>query len=302
MQQEKSLLNSLLDTLPVGVFVADKTHILYCNRAFRRMWQLTEQEALAGLPNDALLARVGDVAERPEQLRAIVREVLVDHAPLQPVELPLKNGVTLRMSSIVVSSPDRQQRLCRLWLFEDISREQTRLQMAEHKASRDWLTGLYNRQHFDQEATRLFAHCQRHTEPLAVLLFDLDDFKPINDRHGHAAGDQVLRGIATAVTAGLRRNELLHRLGGDEFGLLLPAASQSEVAHVAQRIVQAIAGLIFNLEGHTVRVGCSLGSAQFPHDATTLPDLLRHADQAMYAAKGRGKNKWLAYQHDKQPD
>lgn len=302
MQQEKSLLNGLLTTLPVGVFVADQTHILYCNPAFRRMWQLDAQEPLVGLPNDALLARVGDVAERPEQLRAIVREVLAAHAPLQPTELPLKNGVTLRMSSNVVLVPEDGKPVCRFWLFEDITREQTLRLMAEQKANRDGLTGLYNRQHFDQEAARLFAHCQRHAEPLAMLLFDLDDFKPVNDRYGHAAGDRVLRGIAAAVSAGLRRDEMLFRLGGDEFGLLLPAANAQQVAHVAQRIVHAVAALSFDFDGDTARVGCSLGSAHFPQDATTLPDLLRRADQAMYAAKRRGKNQWLAYQHDNPPD
>lgn len=296
MQQEKALLNGLLATLPVGVFVTDKTHILYCNPAFRRMWQLDEQEPLVGLPNDALLARVGDVAERPVQLRAIVREVLAGHAPLQAAELPLKNGIILRMSSNVVRAPEEDKPLCRLWLFEDITREQALLQMAEQKASRDGLTGLYNRQYFDQEAARLFAHCQRHAEPLAILVFDLDDFKPVNDRYGHAAGDRVLRDIATAVSAGLRRDEMLFRLGGDEFGLLLPAANEQQVAHVAQRIVQTISGLAFNFNGETVCVGCSLGSAQFPQDATTLPDLLRQADQAMYAAKRQGKNQWVVYQ------
>jgi diguanylate cyclase len=168
--------------------------------------------------------------------------------------------------------------------------------MAELRAEHDALTSLFNRQRYDQDLPRLVAQAERDGSRLAVLVFDLDNFKPINDLYGHAAGDTVLRKISATLTSQLRRNEVLYRIGGDEFALLLVNASDEEITLLAERIVHTVHALSFDFDGTTAKVGCSLGIARYPQDATTLQHLLYLADQAMYEAKQRGKNNWVMHQ------
>jgi diguanylate cyclase (GGDEF)-like protein len=124
-------------------------------------------------------------------------------------------------------------------------------------------------------------------------MFDLDDFKPVNDLYGHDCGDEVLRQIAQSLSTQLRRNEVMYRIGGDEFALLLNNINDTEVSIIAERIVRLVQSLSFNFNGTTEKVGCSMGIARYPHDALTASTLLRLADQAMYVAKERGKNQFV---------
>ena len=203
----------------------------------------------------------------------------------------------LRLISNIVIAPESNGYLGRFWLFEDVTEERKTLHLAELRAEHDALTLLYNRQRYDQDLPRFIAQAERDGSRLALLLFDLDNFKPINDLHGHAAGDTVLKKVAETLTLQLRRNEVLYRIGGDEFALLLVNASNDEIALLAERIVQTVHALTFDFNGTIATVGCSLGVARFPHDAITLQVLLQLADRAMYEAKQRGKNNWVMH-HD----
>ena len=171
------------------------------------------------------------------------------------------------------------------------------MQQAEQRGEQDSLTSLYNRQRYDQDLQRVIAQAERDGSRLALLIFDLDDFKPINDLYGHAAGDTVLKQVAQTLSTQLRRNEVLYRIGGDEFALLLVNASDEEVTILAERIVKSVHSLSFKFNGTTAKVGCSLGIARYPHDAKTLQTLMQLADHAMYEAKLRGKNNWVMH-HD----
>ncbi len=293
LNKEKQMLDTLLSSLPVGVFFADHTHIRYCNDSFRKMWHIDPQEQLVGMQNNALLSRVGPVVEEPDELLAAVAEILETRAHTPARYVTLKNGRILRMTSNVVVAPESRGYLGRFWMFEDVTHERNEFLLAEQRANQDALTQLHNRQHFDQEFPRLCAQAERAGAPLVLMMFDLDDFKPVNDRFGHAAGDSVLKGVAQALLQQLRRNEVLYRIGGDEFALLLPNSSDKEAAILAGRIVQTIRSLEFDFEGLQTQVGCSLGIARYPLDADTPPELLAKADRAMYLAKQRGKSQWV---------
>ena len=198
------------------------------------------------------------------------------------------------MISNVVGGSENTRYLGRFWLFEDATDERKQLRLAEQRAEHDALTSLYNRQRFDEDLVRLVAQAERDDSKIALLIFDLDDFKPINDLYGHASGDVVLQQIAQAVSAQLRRNEVLYRIGGDEFALLMVNASDEEIMLLAQRIVSTINSLTFGFSDDRTKVGCSLGIARYPYDATTLSTLLQHADQAMYKGKNNGKNRYVS--------
>lgn len=293
ISDEKSTLDTLLATLPVGVFFADRTHIRYCNSAFRRMCLTNPDEQLVGLRNEALLTFLGQIVAEADVFLKSVAEILASYTLSEPKYLELKDGRILRLTSNTVIAPENRGYLGRFWMFEDVTQEKLRLQTAELRAERDALTLLYNRQRFDNDLPRLFAQAERDQSKLTVMIFDLDDFKPINDLHGHASGDIVLKRVAQTLSMQLRRNEVLYRIGGDEFALLLINTSDEELAILAGRIVSSIGSLEFDFNGANVKVGCSLGISRFPQDASTPQALLQSADHAMYEAKQGGKNNWV---------
>lgn len=300
ISDEKSTLDTLLASLPVGVFFADRTHIRYCNSAFRRMCLTNPDEQLVGLRNEALLTFLGQIVAEADVFLKSVAEILASYTLSEPKYLELKDGRILRLTSNTVIAPENRGYLGRFWMFEDVTQEKLRLQTAELRAERDALTLLYNRQRFDNDLPRLFAQAERDESKLSVMIFDLDNFKPINDLHGHASGDIVLKRVAQTLSMQLRRNEVLYRIGGDEFALLLINTSDEELAILAGRIVASIGALEFDFNGANVKVGCSLGIARFPQDAATPQALLQSADHAMYDAKQSGKNNWVM--HSKQAE
>jgi diguanylate cyclase (GGDEF)-like protein len=185
-----------------------------------------------------------------------------------------------------------------LWLFQDVTRERQTADQLIYLAERDALTGLYNRHRFNEELGRMIADAQRHSSRLALLFYDLDDFKYINDTFGHRAGDAMLIRVAGEVAGQVRRNELYARLGGDEFAILVPEISDEMLRVLAERITRAIAQVRFEYEGQSLRLTSSLGVAVFPDHADNPEDLIARADTAMYQAKEAGKNAWRIYRSD----
>jgi diguanylate cyclase (GGDEF)-like protein len=295
LSNEKSTLFALLSTMPVGVIFADRHHIRYCNPAFRRMFTLSANEDMVGMKNDAMLLRVGQLVAEAGVFMSTIAEILETRKLTEAKYLTLKDGRTLRLISNVVISPDNNGYLGRFWLFEDASEERNELLEAEKHAQLDALTSIYNRRRFDLDLNRLIAQAERDGSRIALMMFDLDDFKPINDQYGHACGDKVLQQIAQTLSSQLRRNEVLYRIGGDEFALLLVNAKDDELPTFAARIVQAVRSLQIECSGEIANVGCSMGIARYPNDAFSFEQLVHHADHAMYAAKQRGKNNWVMY-------
>ena len=157
-------------------------------------------------------------------------------------------------------------------------------------AQTDALTGLLNRRGLQAAAEPLLARCDtRHAH--AIYLIDLDRFKPINDQHGHDAGDAVLRSLADRLTAAVRPNDLVARIGGDEFVVMTAGLGpdvDADARAVAQRLLQTVARP-FDLDGHALDLGMTVGYALAPHDGRVLGDLLKRADAAMYAGKMAGR-------------
>jgi diguanylate cyclase (GGDEF)-like protein len=155
-------------------------------------------------------------------------------------------------------------------------------------ASRDSLTGALNRGAFEQRLDAELARTERLASPLALVVFDVDHFKAINDSFGHAAGDQVLCGISDAVAGSLRRSDVFGRLGGEEFGLLLPDTDAQGAATVADKLRRMLSAA--TVAGRTLTV--SFGVAQAPRNgAWGSRKLLAEADRALYAAKRGGRDR-----------
>ncbi|MDE1158103.1 MAG: EAL domain-containing protein [Neorhizobium sp.] len=159
-----------------------------------------------------------------------------------------------------------------------------------HQAISDYLTGLLNRQGFETVLDEKIAEADKVGTPVACLFVDLDRFKAINDNHGHAAGDSVLRQFSARLTPMLDTGDVASRLGGDEFAVLLTGADAEQRAiAMCDRLVD-IVDEPFRAEGTSVRLSASIGLACYPAHATTAADLLQKSDLAMYARKRDGKN------------
>ena len=155
-------------------------------------------------------------------------------------------------------------------------------------AFRDGLTGLANRALFHDRLATALTRVRRGRAQIAVMLVDLDDFKPVNDRYGHAAGDAVLCEVGRRLRDCVRETDTVARLGGDEYGILLESPLPDSIGLVADRIVHAV-GQPYRVDGELMQVGASVGVAFEDDGVRGVDELLRAADAAMYRAKSLGK-------------
>jgi diguanylate cyclase (GGDEF)-like protein len=169
-------------------------------------------------------------------------------------------------------------------------RAEQRAQDLENLAAVDGLTGLYNRRHFETLARSELARCQRYVRPLSLLLLDVDHFKLINDRLGHAAGDRVLRRIAEMCSASKRDSDVVGRIGGEEFAVLLPETAPDAAQQFAERLRSAVRESPIVIEGETIVVTVSIGVAGATLRTSSIDALSRFADQALYDAKRAGRD------------
>ncbi len=157
----------------------------------------------------------------------------------------------------------------------------------------DGLTGIYNHRFFQDRLGLEVARSLRSQQPLSLMMIDVDHFKMYNDRHGHPAGDEILRTVARLISEERRQNDIVARYGGEEFGVLLVDTEKTAAAVLADRVRQRIVSHPFPLH-ETQPGGClsvSIGIASCPQDAGTAPELLSAADQALYRAKRAGRNR-----------
>lgn len=181
--------------------------------------------------------------------------------------------------------------------------EKARARAEEHLAwlaDHDPLTGLFNRRRFQTEFERTLRQAMRHGRGGAILYFDLDDFKAINDLCGHPAGDKLLREIAITVQHAIRSTDLLARLGGDEFAVLIPECKENEAIILAEKLLDAVGHLEFSFDGQSHPVSCSIGIALFPQHGEEIELLLANADISMYQAKQTGHGQWHLFARDQE--
>lgn len=186
-------------------------------------------------------------------------------------------------------------------VFSDITTLKAQQSRLEQLAHYDALTQLPNRILLADRLQLALAHAERSGKLLAVGYLDLDNFKPVNDKLGHDAGDQLLVEVARRLKGCLRGGDTASRLGGDEFVLLIAdIANRDECERTLERILSTVAGPVM-LKGQIVRVTASMGATLFPGDGVSPDTLLRHADQAMYLAKQAGRNCYHLYdaEHDR---
>lgn len=185
------------------------------------------------------------------------------------------------------------------WHDARTSAELQQRRLAEQQLNKlayyDPVTGLHNRHYFKEKLETAVTEVSRYGTSCAVLFIDLDDFKIINDTLGHETGDKLLTLVAGRLRGTLRSNDVVCRIGGDEFAVILESrASATQATQVAANIVGALSSP-FDIEDHRINIGASLGISLCPDHASDTVSLLRNADMAMYHAKGSGKNNFYLY-------
>jgi diguanylate cyclase (GGDEF)-like protein len=287
IDEARNLLTFILDASPsdVALIDAEGGQVHYINRR--------------------LMERLG-MHQQPQKLR--LEDLLHDAAAGQGLRRALdESGQIDGMEAQIASTPpywsslsgqliEVEGQLCHLiWGF-DISTHKRLEHELRLLATTDALTGLNNRRAFIDKAEALFEHCRRYSHACGVLMIDIDHFKAVNDHHGHQVGDEALRATGRAIQSVLRDADVVGRLGGEEFAVLLPNAHEEGTLETGERVRQAIAAIALPLPGgETLHLTASLGIANFQPPAQTLTQLLAQADQALYGAKVEGRNRTVRY-------
>lgn len=205
--------------------------------------------------------------------RAISLRLVEAVTGLSRAALAMRNGETVEMPALRLQEAEG--------VSAAFAQAAEAMRQVRFHAHHDALTGLPNRLQFEEAARRALAQAERRRERFAILAIDLDGFKEVNDRHGHAAGDEVLKMVADRLRGAIRHYDVACRMGGDEFVLLLVDVDADLAAETARRLARALS----RPYGLDAPVAASIGVAVYPQDGNDLPALLAHADAAMYRDK-----------------
>ena len=286
----------ILDALPIPLSWASlpDRKILFVNRAFTKTFGYTNGNfATVDDWIDQTYINQADRQEARQRWKLIWNSGATGMTEIPPFELQVKhaNGKTLAVLHRGIVMHDFDLGIA---TFEDISSQKLAETSLKRIAYEDPLTGLGNRRALHDRWNAEMAARTSGREPsmMALLMVDLDNFKPINDYFGHATGDEILKKVAARLRQSVRKNDIVVRMGGDEFVILLPGlADQNAADKLCQRIADAFAEP-FVAGGEIIDVGATVGAGLYPHHATDLDGLLRAADQALYRMKGSDKSKW----------
>lgn len=230
----------------------------------------------------------GELQERVEGLNIGADDYLPK--PFADEELEARIFAALRVKSAEIELKKRNSEL------------QSMLHHVEALAITDPLTGLFNRRRFDDVLKREFAITKRYGTPLSCLMVDVDHFKRINDLYGHDAGDRVLCGVASRLTARLREVDTAARFGGEEFSILLPQTPKQGALIVAERIAAVVRREHFEFDDGSASVTVSVGVAEGRDVTGNSPEgLVKAADSALYLAKSRGRDQVVVYNSKSEP-
>jgi diguanylate cyclase (GGDEF)-like protein/PAS domain S-box-containing protein len=287
---EERRTRTITDNLPVLISYIDKEHrLLFCNATYKDWLGLEPAEAV-GRP---LLQAIGPTLY--EQCRAHLERALAG----ERVDFELQSqarGVTRHLQNVYIPDVDADGNVAGIYT---LSTDVTALKSVERRLSQlahvDALTGLPNRRQFEQMLQLSLARCQRGDRPFALAFLDLDHFKPINDKHGHATGDAVLREVAARLHNCVRQTDAVGRLAGDEFVVILAGVHSSEQADRAARKIAGCFAEPVVVGPLTLQVSCSIGLALFAGEDITPGEAMSRADQALYRAKREGRSKFAMF-------
>jgi diguanylate cyclase (GGDEF)-like protein/PAS domain S-box-containing protein len=292
LAESENQLRHMVEAAPLPLLIVRATdkRLLYVNE--RALEQF-------GLDVDGALSRTFEDFHVDPATRARLAEAISRHGTVRDFEVQLRDAKGREFWALLSAQPLRFLGVvCLLIALADID-ERKRLQDdMRRKAMHDPLTGLPNRAMFMESLERAIAKARRRSSRFSVCFIDLDRFKEVNDTMGHPAGDALLLEVSKRLIAAVRQSDLVARLAGDEFVVLVEEhGGPEEVMIVAQKVLSALARPV-HIDWREAKISGSIGIANFPEDGADLATLVRHADVAMYQAKERGRNNFQFYSEE----
>ncbi|MBU1665018.1 MAG: PAS domain S-box protein, partial [Gammaproteobacteria bacterium] len=287
LRESEESYRGLFNSVAEAIYILDESgHFLDVNTGVERMYGYSRDELIGQTPAFLVAPGMNDLDELAERIRrAFAGEPQQGeiwgrrkNGEIFPKEAWINKGRYFGHDVVIAVCRDATERRA----AED---ELRRL------AATDALTGLANRRHFLDQMTLALARQKRHDTHTALLMLDLDWFKNVNDQYGHAAGDEVLRHTAAVMASSLRRIDLLGRLGGEEFAILLPDTEADGAHEFAERLRQLVAAQPTHGESGDIPITLSIGVTSFAAQDSDIDAILARADRALYRAKENGRNR-----------
>lgn len=277
-----------------GIHLIDRDgRIRSWNQGAANITGLTATDVI-GRPLSVLFAETQQQQGVPQRMLEIVRTQ--GHRREEQSRRRHDGGMFLALCTLDAVRAASGELLGFVEVFQDVTEQRQREEALQHRATRDALTGIFNRGHFVELAGQEIERAQRFAEPLSVLLLDIDRFKRINDSYGHEVGDRIIVNLSRTAQASCRKLDICGRLGGEEFAILLPRANKEPALEFAQRLRRRIADQRVAITGgRQIAYTASLGVASLRSTVRDLPELLRNADAALYSAKRGGRNRVEAW-------
>lgn len=291
---ELEVLKAALDNLGDGVILLDASlNARFVNQKARKLLSMSSEDMNSGIS----FAQIVTIASRDaydipaENMEAFVagRMAQVLAGDPTPRDIKTRDGRHLRAHCTRLPAGGRMVTYCDV---TDLFRSAEQL---ERLATTDALTGVANRRQFLTSAEAEWSRFQRYQRPLSLIMIDIDHFKSVNDRFGHATGDEVIRWIATACAEGQRASDIVGRLGGEEFAILLPETSPDDAVMVAERIRKTIAARMLTFHKVNFRVTASFGVASATLSMSGVSALMHASDLALYNAKNQGRDRVVLF-------
>ncbi|SFN28386.1 PAS domain S-box-containing protein/diguanylate cyclase (GGDEF) domain-containing protein, partial [Nitrosomonas communis] len=280
-----------LDRIPTYIFMKDQQRrYVYANRSTLELFKCSAEE-LAGSSDSRFFP-----PETVAKMHDIDTRVLIHGEDTAEKVICKSEDGNMRIYWEIktpIYENDKKTRICGLCgISTDITELEMLKEKLEQQARQDYLTGLFNRRFFMEQGHAELIRAQRYGHALSMLMLDIDNFKKVNDRHGHQAGDAVLKRLADVMRKILRTVDITGRIGGEEFAVLLPETDPQRASEVAERLREDVACTAVTLEtGMPLYFKVSIGVASLKDRNTDLNTLLNQADKALYQAKESGRNR-----------
>ncbi|MBR0757101.1 EAL domain-containing protein [Bradyrhizobium jicamae] len=290
LRDSVSKFEDVLRNLSQGLSMFDgNDRLIAFNRRWLDAYDLSPEQTRLGMTFQEVFAKQDAVPDLDGYLRNLKDRLAVAENT--------SNTVTFPDGRVIYISYGRRQGGGWIATHEDITERKASEDRIERLAHYDSLTGLANRNLFRERVDETLAGYRRLNTPFAVLLLDLDKFKPVNDALGHQSGDALLKQVAGRIKTEIRATDTAARIGGDEFALIVNLGQgllHEDAAALAGRLINAISAP-YDIAGHPIVIGCSIGIAVVPEHGTLIDEILRNADLALYQSKNAGRNCFNIY-------
>jgi diguanylate cyclase (GGDEF)-like protein len=287
-RKELRTLYAALDNVQSGILILDcDLRAVYSNPVLHRMFKAHSQEETRtkNLTYEHLL-RSADIASAVELDDYVARRLRwVQSGDPTPMDLQMTDGTVLRCHLAVLPEGGR------MLIYSDVTDIVRHAEELQRLATTDGMTGIYNRRHFLALADIEWNRTCRYNRPLSFLIFDVDSFKSINDQFGHQAGDDVIIHLANLAASCKRAPDVLARIGGEEFALRLPETDVPQAQAMAERLRSEVAARPSTSASQSIPATVSIGIAARSPEITSMIQLMRAADGALYEAKRGGRNR-----------